>query len=873
MGMTITQAQVTDLTLGKSGDDVVLDWTTGTSPYRVVRSDTPIFLSGNRVLADDVATGPATDNDAVTTTESYFYQIVATGDGEENPGLFDLNAPRPVPAITLLSPAIGQPGDMITIDGLNFPTAGSGMIVMFGDLAADVISVTSSQVTVMVPVGAVTDDVVVCVPDSCSNRVPFTVTVGGTFQSISSLAFEPGTGSLWVGDRGSADDVIEIDTSGTVFIRASLGETFISNVSPGDGTGRVYFSNGTVSDFNQGTIRFIDSSDNSDTVHRAAGQGGGVDPVWARGLAAKDTDADVTYFLDGNQHTVRRVPMTGLIDFNWGNTGALLFNDPAGARFDSAGNLYVGSTTAIYKIAPDETVSPVASGFTAVAGIDLSEDTGIPVLLVVDQATGEVFLVDGEDGGKELVGNGFNSPVAAVFSEANGELFYDVAEPTRIVRLPDPRVKFTLRDRTRVLIHKYRTDDTYPSSSQTEDGKITIEATVIDKTPVAGVTVYFRLIDPKDKAPYASTGTGDNKGGPGTLSVASGVSDSQGKVQTVLTVTDTFSGDNYQVEASLKAPPNFKKIARTPIMEAWRRAYVEYDRMYKVGEFIDQTSGAGQADPTRVFVPTPATFAMGDMVHVLSGETQDTAEGEMAAIASIGADHVVLNAPLTHTYSYLGPEPPGDANPYSFIAKVVPGGAYDNIGASSADLAVAFDDPFTEWLFVDGGSFLPAWTVIDQVDINPRSFLFFLNRQSPMSPTPRENHVQLVAAGASTVATINGLTGAQDPATNWSWVFKDASAMNCTGCNATQLLSFIIDVTVHELGHQWNVNIPQDLGGHDSENSWNDAGRKCLMNEMRDASLTGTAHFHANLAAPSIDLYCIRGHVDDLNQDSCTWPP
>ena len=30
-----------------------------------------------------------------------------------------------------------------------------------------------------------------------------------------------------------------------------------------------------------------------------------------------------------------------VIDFNWGNTGLLFFNNPAGARFDSAGNLCV----------------------------------------------------------------------------------------------------------------------------------------------------------------------------------------------------------------------------------------------------------------------------------------------------------------------------------------------------------------------------------------------------------------------------------------------------------------------------------------------------------------------------------------------------
>ena len=58
---TVTRAQITDLMLSKAGDDVELDWNTGSSPYRVLRSDTPTFVSGNRIVAADVATGPVTD--------------------------------------------------------------------------------------------------------------------------------------------------------------------------------------------------------------------------------------------------------------------------------------------------------------------------------------------------------------------------------------------------------------------------------------------------------------------------------------------------------------------------------------------------------------------------------------------------------------------------------------------------------------------------------------------------------------------------------------------------------------------------------------------------------------------------------------------
>jgi hypothetical protein len=168
--------------------------------------------------------------------------------------------------------------------------------------------------------------------------------------------------------------------------------------------------------------------------------------------------------------------------------------------------------------------------------------------------------------------------------------------------------------------------------------------------------------------------------------------------------------------------------------------------------------------------------------------------------------------------------------------------------------------------------------VIKEEDIDARSFLFFKNLDTS-SATPMKNHIQLVAAGSSdhdgTIGTHAGLTSADNPpnetATNRSWVFRDAIVNSCSSCTGTQLTNYIEDVLTHELAHQWNVNKPQDPAGHDSQNEWNDGSRKCLMNESRDRIL-GVARFHANLAASSKDLYCIRGHVDDLNQDTCTWP-
>jgi len=63
----------------------------------------------------------------------------------------------------------------------------------------------------------------------------------------------------------------------------------------------------------------------------------------------------------------------------------------------------------------------------------------------------------------------------------------------------------------RVLIHKYG-PDAYPSALQTSDGQIAVEGNVRDSAgnPVACKTVYFRLLDPPDTAPYV-VHAGDSK--------------------------------------------------------------------------------------------------------------------------------------------------------------------------------------------------------------------------------------------------------------------------------------------------------------------------------------------------------------------------
>lgn len=888
---------MTDLAVFETGEDALLTWNTGTPPFRVLRSDTPNFFSGNRLVAQDFAGNALTDVEALAHGKpSHFYRVLEAG--EADPPGFALNPPRPVPFITQLTPDAGFPGDIVTIDGGNFADDGSLMTVTFDGLLADLLTATTTQLSVVVPDGALTGDVQVCLAATCSNRLLFMVIFADGFSDISSIAFEPGTGSLWVADRGSVDTIYEIDAAGALFARGNLGEPLLGHPSPADGSGRIYYGNSVVSQFNGGTIEYISSATNAEVFFDTAGAGGS-DPVWCQGIAATDLEPDVAYYLDGNGMTVRRIVRNALAHDTAYGDRPFTFNAPAGARFDSQRNLYLSSTTEIYKILPQEAgVELVADGFTAAAGIDLSEASGIPILLVADEATGEIYLVNGETGTKDVVGSGFDGPVGVAFSEdpATGDLFYDVAEPTRILRLPDPQVEFLEKDDVRVLLSKQGESDDYPSERQTAPAQIEIQVKVVDAVDPAGSMVYFRLVDPKDPSFYLNGHKDDNlPTSPAGQITPSAVVAANGIATATLTIDPQYSGNNYRIEASLKPPPGFKKGAESKLYTAWKRFYIEHDKMYKEGEFLTQAAGAGQPEPARVFVANPETFAPGDAVHILAGDTietavgQETSEGEFRTVAAVGAGFVDLDAPLA--LSYAEPlEPPPDNFPYSFLAKIS-GGVFDVL-PSAEKLTKAFDDGFTEWFFLPDSGFIPYWhdAVMEMPPPNPpapsaafidaRSHLFFKNLDRSV-PRPFTNHIQLVSASRFEESPLPppahaelGLasatnTGPGPPASNWSWIFDDTIALLAP----TNIQNVRDYVTAHELGHQLNVN-PGAPKGHDEEQAWHlpmEPAVGCLMNPFTLLDFTGVHRFHANLGAPTQDLLCIRTHVNDLNQDSC--PP
>jgi len=195
----------------------------------------------------------------------------------------------------------------------------------------------------------------------------------------------------------------------------------------------------------------------------------------------------------------------------------------------------------------------------------------------------------------------FSAPAPSGIEEIINEIVIDDIRYTP----PDPEPTITfdavLPQHTRVLTHNYGAYP-YPSPLQTLDGAIRVNAFVsLNGQPAPNKTIHFRLIDPPDAADYVAhagdSTYGDNADGPGSLNgqqVVTAVSDGAVRVSVTLNVSSFAAGDNYQIEAS--GTPNFScglACAKSATFTAWKRIYVEYNKMFRRGAFLREDAEPG----------------------------------------------------------------------------------------------------------------------------------------------------------------------------------------------------------------------------------------------------------------------------------------
>lgn len=450
----------------------------------------------------------------------------------------------------------------------------------------------------------------------------------------------------------------------------------------------------------------------------------------------------------------------------------------------------------------------------------------------------------------------------------------------------------------RILISNARTSYSYPyfQGIGAQDAAVTTYLRARDSSGnfASGLTVYMRILDPPDTAPYMNqTGNviaqnNDNTGSPAILDgtdisqfspgIYQATSGAGGIVNFTVRLQSPFAaGDNYQIEASLDSAFPVGGTAKSGTLTAWKRVFIEKRRMLKNGLFLAQASNTGDT-----FIVTRGNSwgglqnAMDDLsageriviTHAPQLSRTDLNAGwyyethTIVSVQSLGNNHyrvnlgtrqgkTVIPEPLQHAYNLdLTDNAIGDAISKIDSLTLGPSHYYD----ASPDLVTgdAFRAAFTENIFLPDTTTPGALVPVPFVETDNQSVLQNLAEKWSsvvVSGTLLPNHQLLLIASDNDPdhdGSAAGLTISQVPAKTSSYVFRRTIEEQVSG-NASNADRWAMKTSAHEIAHQWETNGAWNLSDHcaTTTKAYNDPAVYCLL-AAHDANGSGSVAQRTN---------------------------
>jgi hypothetical protein len=364
--------------------------------------------------------------------------------------------------------------------------------------------------------------------------------------------------------------------------------------------------------------------------------------------------------------------------------------------------------------------------------------------------------------------------------------------------------------------------------------------------------------------------------------------DENGLASIVLYTTARYAGDNYQVQASYQplsaATPvsNAHIKAQSGIITAWKRVFVERDKMFKKGGllFADFNKDTCAPNCSQLLLYDWATIADGDNVVVFDEATTAEVAGEVRTVTGVpvpgppnsGFVTVTLNANLTKKYHAtandgLSPPHPTFANNHSGGLGVLSGDPETINGTGArfyeADMQTmpqAFNDTFVEFLTPRGGEgalpYIDALANLYASSSTGRSLrALFSSVWFQNGPITGNNYLHLIGARGEDGGSIGGDTLPEDKESMIcieTWYAKYSLAADAEAAVQT--------ATSHEIAHQFYVNacaLTDDCSKqaaanhHDYRPRWMDNttgcpaanANPCLMDPTGGAQTSGINRF------------------------------
>jgi hypothetical protein len=269
--------------------------------------------------------------------------------------------------------------------------------------------------------------------------------------------------------------------------------------------------------------------------------------------------------------------------------------------------------------------------------------------------------------------------------------------------------------------------------------------------------------------------------------------------ETDLTITDRHSGDNYRVEASLNQDFTGAVIS-TSILVAWKRVYVELEKMYLKGATLGGAGYSGDSDnnPDLVFVDNTTDFSVNDQIEFFTYPSTNQMPVQSKIIAILSTTQLQIQDP-GNGYMFpggSGVKLVGNNNTYEISNSLI----QDGYGGATNG---ADDGVFVEFVWdIDGSGPIPKFTQFPSNN-NTMGDILTLWRRSDCDPNTGgvcPNYIQLVAANDIDISASFGLS---DPFANFTVLFEDN--LKNSNIPASKFSVAQAETIVHEFGHQFGL--------------------------------------------------------------------
>jgi streptogramin lyase len=393
---------------GNSNDQVIIIGTNFSSTI----SQNVVSFNGTPATIMNATATQLTVTVPVAATTGKIYVTVKGLTAESSSDFIKITTPNP-PVIVSFTPR-GSVGDEIKIIGTNFHNTSSNNIVKFNGIVATVISSTTTELTVVVPIGATTGKITLTINGQTATTVSDFTKLGivSTFAGTGARGFVDGlaaasqfdypvgitidaSGNLFVADKQNSS-IRKITSSGVV----STIATFDISSSPAglavDASGNIY-----VADSYYNSIRKITATGSVTTFAGGIPQGGFADGIGASARFNKPRDVAVdlqgnVFVADADNSSIRKITPAGVVTtlIN-GATSELI--SPVGITIDKFGNLYVVDFGFIRKISVAGTLTTIAGGNTGfLDGMGSGAMFSYPKGIAVDTFS-NLYIADGNN--------------------------------------------------------------------------------------------------------------------------------------------------------------------------------------------------------------------------------------------------------------------------------------------------------------------------------------------------------------------------------------------------------------------------------------------------------------------------------------------